>query len=235
MCSSFPGWSIQNVIVADEFCVRRFFGRQEVEMHCGREVLGTVGKIRHSRYPTADEFFSYLENPPQIEFIRKCITTEFAPIPQIKENDPKIGYLHTGYVAEEYPAENSLKFPNRQLEPRHHAMHCVPAAAAVSTNTVVANQIRCPNGNETPHPHADGLPNKNRFPSQTSRGLETNKGRLPNAKQLQICDGKPVMRDNRKKLPHKIWSSITSPAHTHPFSAMVDTRTVFKALPQMIK
>lgn len=94
----FTGWKIEEVIVTDEFCVRRFFGTADIEAFLGTEAIGSVGRIRNSPDPTAEEFFIYLEDPPQVSSVRDHLVTEPLWLPIIKETNPKVGILHAKYI-----------------------------------------------------------------------------------------------------------------------------------------
>ena len=104
------GWNTQNVTVTDEFCIRRFFDSAEIEAFYGAEAK-TIGRIRKSADPTIEEFLSYLENPPQVTFVRDCIKTLPVFVPFVKETDPKIAILHASYVAKDYEVNTSAQAP----------------------------------------------------------------------------------------------------------------------------
>lgn len=97
----FTGWKEKNVIVTDEFCIRRFFGEAEIEAFTDEEKVATVGYIRKSRQILVSEFFSYLNDPPQVQVVREGL--EVAPIllPLI-ENSSKIAMFHLKYTPKEY-------------------------------------------------------------------------------------------------------------------------------------
>jgi len=94
----FTGWKTRDVIVTDEFCLRRFFDEANVEVYLGEERIGTMGKIREKELPTVAEFLTYLEDPPQVKNVRKHL--KYAPIslPTINDTDPKIAMFSMSYV-----------------------------------------------------------------------------------------------------------------------------------------
>lgn len=124
---NFTSWKHNDVIVTDEFCFKRFFGDANVEAvlgsNKGHENVGMVGRIRKHVRPTAGEFFVYLENPPQVEAIKKCLTLETIPMPIINEQDAKMGMIYSIYHPEKHPARIATrrllgKKPKKRK--RHH-------------------------------------------------------------------------------------------------------------------
>ena len=90
------------MIVTDEQCFRRFFGEADIEVipfpnSEGIESIGSIGRIRKSDELKANEFFSYLKFPPQVEVYRRCFDKTILPLPRIKESDPAIGMFHFTY------------------------------------------------------------------------------------------------------------------------------------------
>lgn len=112
----FTGWKSQEVIVTDEFCVRRFFGKAEIEAFAGEKNLGTIGRIRMSEFPNVREFFEYLDDPPQVQTIREGLKVDPLPFPLVKDTDPKIAIFHLSYNARTYGAEVRKK----QNDSNHH-------------------------------------------------------------------------------------------------------------------
>ncbi|MGZ5212015.1 MAG: hypothetical protein ACXWB6_07080, partial [Kaistella sp.] len=103
----FTTWSKDDVIVTDEFCLQRFFGSEKIEALLNNSVIETVGKIRESEIPNANELFAYLKSPPQVELIKQRLSIEPFLFPLIKDSDPKIGYAQAVYKV-----KNSPGFPN---------------------------------------------------------------------------------------------------------------------------
>lgn len=104
----FTSWVTNEVHVTDEFCFKRFFGDADVKAitisNDEHQVAGVIGRIRKHVTPTVEEFFSYLENPPQVQAIKKCLTLETIPFPIINDGDPKLGIVYSTYHPERHPA-----------------------------------------------------------------------------------------------------------------------------------
>lgn len=94
----FTGWKTRDVIVTDEFCLRRFFDEANVEVYLGEERIGTMGKIREKELPTVAEFLTYLDDPPQVKNVRKHLKFDPIFLPTINDTDPKIAMFSMSYV-----------------------------------------------------------------------------------------------------------------------------------------
>ena len=123
----FTGWVANGALVTDEFCFSRFFGEADVKAvtisNDQHQVAGIIGRIRKHVQPTAEEFFSYLENPLQVQAIKNCLTLETIPFPIINKDDPKLGVVYSTYHPERHPARVAArkllgKRPKRRK--RHH-------------------------------------------------------------------------------------------------------------------
>lgn len=122
----FTSWVNRNVIVTDEFCIRRFFGSAEIEAIYGGEIVKVVGNIRKPGIPTAEEFISYLIEPPQVSFIKKYLTLEPQPMPLVKDTDPKIAITQTSYSAPDYfqDFDFNQKVEIKEKTPRNSPCPC---------------------------------------------------------------------------------------------------------------
>lgn len=86
----FTSWTLDDIVVTDEFCLKRFFGPGDIEIYYGNEPKGSLQRIRISDEPNAKELFDYLMNPPQVKLFRDLIKVEVHEIPQVKDGDPKM-------------------------------------------------------------------------------------------------------------------------------------------------
>ena len=97
----FTEWVTRDVIVTDEFCMRRFFGSAEVEMigitSDRPKKMGVVGKIRTKQEPSVGEFLTYLRRPPQVETVRKAMEEKIIWLPKIEGQQTKIGVFDIFY------------------------------------------------------------------------------------------------------------------------------------------
>lgn len=91
----FTEWVTRDVIVTDEFCVRRFFGSAEVEVigitSDGSRKMGSAGRIRTKDEPTVGEFLTYLRRPPQVETVKKAMREKIIWLPKVEGQHTKIG------------------------------------------------------------------------------------------------------------------------------------------------
>ena len=99
---AFTGMVIDNVVITDEHCLKRFFGEADIELlqlsgKEGIQTLGSVGRIRKSDKINASELFPYLSNPPQVNMVKECLKKELLIMPKINEKDPSIGVLQLVY------------------------------------------------------------------------------------------------------------------------------------------
>lgn len=133
----FTGLVTQDVIVTDEFCLRRFFGPSDIEMFVGQESFGVMGKIRESQIPKATEFFTYLKDPPQVSSVRDYLKVEPMLLTAVSETAPKIAVLHASYV----PPENQLVTSNTQKQ---------------STGRKILRNALCPCGSGRKYKHCCG-------------------------------------------------------------------------------
>lgn len=123
----FTEWIERDVIVADEFCVRRFFGSAEIEMigitSDGAQKMGTVGKIRTQEEPSVGEFLTYLRRPPQVEAVRKALEEKIIWLPKIEGQQIKIGVFDALYNPMLNPALKTtrkiLNVRKKQKRPRY--------------------------------------------------------------------------------------------------------------------
>jgi len=119
----FTGLMLRNVVVTDEFCFQRYFGTPDIESFMvtggNEKKLNSVQSIRSSERISAEEFFSYLENPPQVKLMRDCLSTEPLWLPKFQEMDKTIGMLRSVYK----PNKELLKIispePQRKGKQRH--------------------------------------------------------------------------------------------------------------------
>ena len=93
----FTTWNTRDVIVTDEYCFRRFFGTAKVEILGNQKSLGVLDRIRLSEKPNAKELIKYLENPPQVERVRKSLNSTSISLPIIGDSGPKISMAHFTY------------------------------------------------------------------------------------------------------------------------------------------
>ena len=109
----FTEWIERDVIVADEFCVRRFFGSAEIEMigitSDGPQKMGMVGRIRTQKEPSVGEFLTYLRRPPQVEAVRKAFEEKIIWLPKIEGQQIKIGVFDALYNPMLNPATKLTK------------------------------------------------------------------------------------------------------------------------------
>jgi hypothetical protein len=97
----FTEWIERDVIVTDEFCIRRFFGSAEIEMigitSDGAKKMGTLGRIRTRDEPSVGEFLTYLRRPPQVEAVRKALEEKIIWLPNIEDQRITIGVFDAVY------------------------------------------------------------------------------------------------------------------------------------------
>ncbi len=98
----FTGWHVNDVIVTDIFCLKRYFSKNEIEAFVEGEAIATVGHIRSSEKPTVKDLVSYLKNPPQVQVVRNGLKIDPLLIPVVKETDPTIYSFHMSYSPESY-------------------------------------------------------------------------------------------------------------------------------------
>lgn len=111
---AFTGMVLDNVVITDEHCLKRFFGEADIELlqfsgEEGIQIIGSVGRIRKSDKIIASELFPYLSNPPQVNMVKECLKKELLIIPKINEKDPNIGVLQLVYHPQKLKVLKSSK------------------------------------------------------------------------------------------------------------------------------
>jgi len=124
----FTGLRVNNAIITDEYCFRRFFGEAEIKSLVysdqeGWQESGTVGRIRRSDKATALEFFTYLNDPPQVRMISECLEKKVLRLMKIEQTDPSVGMLHLEYHPEQMSIFSASKKLLRKARKKRQFRH----------------------------------------------------------------------------------------------------------------